>query len=282
MSRRSGDPCTFSIITVVYNAEDHIESTIQSVVEQGCTDYEYIIVDGGSSDQTLDFIERYSDQIDVVISEADRGIYDAMNKGIKVARGRYINFMNAGDRFYEKTTLAKVRTYLQATSRAHELDILYGKVVKISSEKSQFRYEQGKPLTPYSFFLSTPMCHQTMFIRSELFNWVGKYSLDFEAGSFYGWLGAYFGYRRSLKYLYYIDERIAVYPDGGYSFRMKKTIDRERLIVAKKYFSPTYYLLNCLLYGWKWVQGNLLVLMAKWRVLDRYRMIKYKLVGRAI
>lgn len=97
-----------SIVTVVYNDQDEIEDTIKSVVDQDYENKEYIIVDGGSTDDTLKIIGRYRDQITKVISERDGGIYDAMNKGLELANGEYINFMNSGDRYYENSVLSKL------------------------------------------------------------------------------------------------------------------------------------------------------------------------------
>ncbi|CAN5404494.1 hypothetical protein BH09BAC4_BH09BAC4_38480 [soil metagenome] len=89
---------TVSIITITYNAERFLERTIQSVVAQQATDFEYVIIDGASTDGTLDIIKRYEKHITTWISEPDRGLYDAMNKGLHRARGQYVWFMNAGDK----------------------------------------------------------------------------------------------------------------------------------------------------------------------------------------
>lgn len=273
----------FSIITVVYNAEDYIEETLKNVIEQNFSNFEYIVVDGGSTDNTLSIIGKYRSHIDMLVSEADRGIYDAMNKSTGLAKGKYINFMNAGDRFYAPNTLQLVSDHLASRGSQNEIDVVYGKVVKVSSESSNFQYEKGKQVTANSFFLSVPMCHQTMFIRTQLFREVGLYySLEYQAGSFYGWLGAYYGYRQSLEYLSFIDERIALYLDGGYSFQMKKVIDRERLLVARKYFPWKYLILNHLIYMVNWVKAEGLILLVNLRLLDSYRKLKYKLNGKAV
>lgn len=95
----------FSIITVTYNAAKVLEDTIQSIVTQTYKNLEYIIVDGGSTDETLDIIHKYQEHITTVISEPDQGLYDAMNKGIKLATGDYLCFLNAGDSLHEDDTL---------------------------------------------------------------------------------------------------------------------------------------------------------------------------------
>ena len=99
------DKPLISIITVVFNGEKYLEETIQSVINQTYSNVEYIIIDGGSTDGTLDIIKKYEKKIDYWVSEKDKGIYDAMNKGIDVASGEWINFMNASDIFYNSDVL---------------------------------------------------------------------------------------------------------------------------------------------------------------------------------
>lgn len=104
-----------SIITVAYNEINTIEETIQSVINQTYEHVEYIIIDGGSTDGTVEILQKYQNSIDYWVSEKDRGLYDAMNKGIRLATGEWINFMNAGDYFLDQTILGTVANDLDST-----------------------------------------------------------------------------------------------------------------------------------------------------------------------
>jgi len=271
----------FSIVTVVYNSATMIEGTIQSVITQTFDDFKYIIIDGGSTDGTIEIINRYRDKINIFISEKDGGIYPAMNKAIGLCTGTYTNFMNSGDAFYNDETLQTVFNYHQSVAAAN-VDIMYGKAVKISSYSSGFRYEIGKPLTSNSFFLSVAICHQTMFTKTSLFTEVGVYPMEYKIGSFYGWLGLYYNFRRSIDAIHFVPVRIAFYLDGGLSFKMKSTIQRERLTVSNRYFSLKYRAMNNFLYVIEIAKAYILPIMVRMGVLDSYRQLKYSLKGKAV
>lgn len=148
-----------SIITISFNTINTIEQTILSIVNQTYTNIEYIIIDGGSTDGTIDIIKKHSDKITYWITEPDKGIYDAMNKGIKKATGEWINFMNCGDWFYENNTIEKVIPYLDDKSQ-----IIYGDVV--------YRMNFGNYIKEAESYkcLKThmPFCHQSTFIKTSV------------------------------------------------------------------------------------------------------------------
>lgn len=115
-----------SIITVVFNSQEFIERTIKSVSGQRCQDYEYIIIDGGSTDNTVKIIQQWTREIDCWISEPDKGIYDAMNKGLAMARGKYVWFINSGDEIESEGTLRQLTEIQNA-------DIIYGETNLINA-----------------------------------------------------------------------------------------------------------------------------------------------------
>jgi glycosyltransferase involved in cell wall biosynthesis len=121
----------FSVITVVFNGEKVIENTLQSVALQTYTNFEYIVIDGASKDNTLQLIEKYKKNIHTLVSERDAGLYDAMNKGLRLAKGEFVWFMNAGDRFFDADTLKKIAQHITPTT-----DVLYGEVMMVDDHRA--------------------------------------------------------------------------------------------------------------------------------------------------
>lgn len=148
-----------SVVTVCYNAADTIEETMLSVLNQTYDNVEYIIIDGGSTDGTVDIIKKYSKRLAYWVSEPDKGIYDAMNKGIDAATGDYINFMNAGDRFFKSDTIDYLIPNIFSST-----DIAYGDVVMNYNGKILYQ----KPLSLERIYRHLPFCHQSCFVSTDL------------------------------------------------------------------------------------------------------------------
>ena len=153
----------FSVITVTYNAEAVLEDTIQSVISQTYRHVEYIIVDGASKDKTLSITDRYKNHIAQVVSEPDKGLYDAMNKGIRLATGDYLCFLNAGDSFHEDDTLQQMVHTLTGSELP---DVLYGETALVDKEGHFVRMRRlsaPETLTWKSFKQGMLVCHQAFF-----------------------------------------------------------------------------------------------------------------------
>lgn len=163
-----------SVVTVCYNAADCIEETMLSVLDQTYPNIEYIVIDGGSSDGTADVIRKYADRLAYWVSEPDKGIYDAMNKGIVAATGDYINFMNAGDRYIDSYTIEKILTYHKTES------ILYGNIIRCFSNRKEVECGITKPVPTIIDFIGNTIHHQAAFIKRSLFAKYGYYSLDYK------------------------------------------------------------------------------------------------------
>lgn len=150
----------YSIITVNYNNKEGLRKTIESVIHQTYRDFEYIVIDGGSTDGSAEILKEYDKDINYWVSEPDKGIYNAMNKGIVQAHGDYLNFMNSGDCFYNSNVLNDILPYLKD-------DIIDGIVFKTKSKK--FSIQANKKPTMMFFYEGT-LDHQACFIKSSLFN----------------------------------------------------------------------------------------------------------------
>lgn len=153
----------YSIITVNYNNKEGLRQTIESVISQTYRDYEFIIIDGGSTDGSTDILKEYNEQITYWVSENDNGIYHAMNKGILKAKGDYLNFLNSGDCFFDKNVLKKVATYGYCD------DFIVGKDYHYNTKTGQGHVSIQPPRTTMIHFFVATLDHQSSFIKRELF-----------------------------------------------------------------------------------------------------------------
>ncbi len=159
-----------SVITVVYNGGDLIEKTIKSVVDQSYTNIEYLIIDGKSKDKTIEIVKKYKTKITKWISESDKGLYDAMNKGLELATGDFVLFINAGDYFYNEKVVENIFNNYDSKT-----DVLYGEVMMVD-EKFQpigtrteiTTRKLPKELTWQSMKLGMVVCHQAFIPRREI------------------------------------------------------------------------------------------------------------------
>lgn len=149
----------YSIITVNYNNSEGLRQTIESVICQTYHDYEFIVIDGGSTDESVNILKEYNNYISYWVSEKDNGIYHAMNKGILQSHGEYLNFMNSGDYFYNNNVLSDTVTYLND-------DIVHGKL--FDKSRNRFPYLISK-IPTMGYFYESSLQHQSCFFRRSLF-----------------------------------------------------------------------------------------------------------------
>jgi glycosyltransferase involved in cell wall biosynthesis len=193
-----------SIITVVKNGASTIEQSILSVINQDYSDYEYIIIDGVSTDGTQEIIKKYSDKIHRFISEPDKGLYDAMNKGISVSTGDWIYFLGSDDLLYANSTLSQL-----FSNNLSGVDVVYGNVEFLHSHEiydGEYDYDR--------LCLRSP-CHQAVFYRKELFEKFGRFSTDYLTASDYVLHVKTFCGGAKWKYF---NQIIAVYNEIGLSY----------------------------------------------------------------
>lgn len=157
----------FSIITINYNNLEGLKKTLESVFNQCCKEFEYIVIDGASTDGSAEYIESKSDKIDYWVSEPDKGIYNAMNKGILKATGDYLLFLNSGDHLYGNAILQENIQHLQ------NYDLIYFNIEIVGAETSKI-VSYPEKLNFSDFYLGT-LCHQSTFIKKTLFDELGLY-----------------------------------------------------------------------------------------------------------
>ncbi len=158
-----------SVITICYN-EKNIARTCESIMAQTNQNFEWIVIDGGSTDGTLDILNQYKSRIDIFVSEPDKGIYNAMNKGIRLAHGEYLNFMNGGDAFASPRCVAKFLSYPDAGA-----DVIYGNMNVIADNGKEFLRTYPDNVDKL-FFFNDCIGHQASFIRRTVFDEFGLYN----------------------------------------------------------------------------------------------------------
>lgn len=196
-----------TIITAVYNSPDSLEKTIHSVAEQTWLDYEFIVIDGGSKDTTIDIIKKYDKQISRWISEKDNGIYDALNKGIQLSSGKWIHILNAGDTYFSSRTLQK----LEPLFISNDNSILFGDVIKVYHKK-EILLRSNRNLDKGQYQM--PVCHQGLFIAGSIHQEIGVYDTKWRVAADFDFL------LKCLKKQYqyfYINQTIATFDFHGLS-----------------------------------------------------------------
>lgn len=173
-----------SIITVSYNSAGTIEETIKSVLSQEGADIEYIIIDGGSTDKTLQIIESFKEKIKIIVSEPDSGIYDAMNKGISLASGNVIGVLNSDDIYADNQVIKDVSRQFANNSK---LDILYGNLVYVKKDDTNkiVRTWRSKPYFENFFELGNVPPHPSLFVSSKVYSLAGSFNLQYNLAADY-------------------------------------------------------------------------------------------------
>lgn len=221
----------FSVITVCYNAQATLEDTIQSVIAQTYHHVEYIIVDGASKDRTLSIINRYHDRITTVVSEPDKGLYDAMNKGLRLATGDYVCFLNAGDSFHEDDTLQQmVHTLRELTELP---DVLYGETALVDAEGHfvrMRRLQAPEHLTWHSFRQGMLVCHQAFFAKRTL---AEPYDLRYRFSADFDWC---IRIMKKSKVLHNTHLTLIDYLEEGMTTRNHKASLHERFRIMAKHY----------------------------------------------
>lgn len=209
-----------TIITVNLNNREGLQRTIQSVINQTFTDFEYIVIDGGSTDGSVDLIKQHAERITYWVSEPDNGIYHAMNKGILKAKGEYLLFLNSGDWLAKNEALDQVIPFLK-----EDIDIVSGYVKELNGDKS---YKYPPKTFTFKSFYNSNIPHQSEFIKKDLFVRIGLYNEHFQILSDYE-----FNIKALCHYAHYryVDLLISYIDTTGISYQSDEgnTIQNERI-----------------------------------------------------
>ncbi len=221
----------FTIITPTYNAEATLPPTLRSIEEQVCDDYELIVMDGGSKDSTVEMASSANISADrlTVVSERDRGLYDAMNKAVRLARGKYLVFLNAGDTFHSPDTLATIARAIRDTGA----DIVYGQTQLVDADRRRIadrHLTAPEHLDFKSFAQGMLVCHQAFIVRRDL---AGEYDLNYRLSADYEWCIRCLQKSRSNVL---IDEVLIDYLYEGLSTHNRRKSLMERFRIMCRYY----------------------------------------------
>lgn len=203
-----------SIITVIFNSKNSLEQTIKSVINQSYEHVEYIIIDGGSTDGTLDIIKQYEKNLAYWISESDRGIYDAMNKGITVAKGKIIGILNSGD-LYNQDALKKVAK-LYDNNQQNEYLIITGAMTRFDND-TKIEFIQKRSLTDLRrrINLGMPINHPATFVTKNIYETIGCFNPKYKIGGDYDFI--FRAYHSQIVQFIFTDDILAAMSMGGVS-----------------------------------------------------------------
>lgn len=227
-----------SVITVVFNNVKDIERTLKSVINQTYKKVEYIVIDGGSTDGTLEIINKYKENIAHLVSEPDKGIYDAMNKGLDLSTGEYVVFINSGDEIYDVNTIQNI------FSKERDADIYYGETEMFDStwkSLGQRRHKSPKKLSLKSFRFGMSVSHQAIYVRRDI---ASNYDLTYRLSADIDWI---LDALTKAKKVVNVNMYVAKYLVGGMSKKKHKESLIERFKIFSKYYGLIPNLLNHIL-----------------------------------
>ncbi len=217
-----------SIITVCFNAEKYIERTIESVISQTYPNIEYVIIDGKSKDRTVEIIKKYEQKILYWVSEKDKSLYDAMNKGLKAATGDYVWFVNAGDRIHNSKTLQQI------IDSSNNEDFIYGDVIRVDESGNERKWYKKTPgqgkLSARSFLNGMVVCHQSMIVKRTL---APGFDLNWKLANDIDWS---ISVLKQCKTTRFVDIPFCYFLEGGFSAHNRWTAVSERFIITKNHF----------------------------------------------
>jgi glycosyltransferase involved in cell wall biosynthesis len=232
LKKGNKDALSVTIVTVCLNSRPHIEDTIRSVVSQNFADLEYIVVDGGSTDGTIDIIKKYRDRISKFVSEPDEGISDAMNKGLRMASGDIIGIIHSDDFYADPDVIRKV---VDVFSKSPEIKAVYGIQDFIDPATGKTLLTWGREAEPSEIKKRMYIPHPTLFVKKEVYDAIGLFRLDYKVAMDYEFAIRLTKHTRP----YFLNYKIACMRDMGTSGKQYKKSFRE---VVKALDEHGYYI----------------------------------------
>lgn len=263
------DQPLISLITVCYNAAPLIHNTLQSAINQSYKNIELVIVDGGSKDDTVKEARKFQQYIGTLISEPDKGIYDAMNKGIKAAKGEWIYFLNAGDSFYDNEVLHDIFVNRDLSG----IDLIYSKMQTVN-EPTGVNYIAGEKASYRDFYFRYPLCHQATFTRKKAFGEIGLYDTSLRINADNKWQMAFF--KEEEGKALFIDRIVAFYDIQGASYHKRMKGYREFLSYTRALLPFHIHIANLLLYPVIWAKVKFIRTFQETSWFKAYRNLKFK------
>ncbi|MBU0697476.1 MAG: glycosyltransferase [Bacteroidetes bacterium] len=240
-----------SVITVVYNNVEHIERTVKSAINQSYPNIEYVVIDGASTDGTLNILKKYHDKIDVLISEPDQGIYEAMNKGLDLAKGDYVLFMNSGDEIFATDTVENVFNSLAFA------DIYYGETEMLNEQlqsEGRRRHQAPDQLSLSSFRYGMSVSHQAIYVKKSI---TKSFDPKYQLSADIDWI---LDAISKAKTIVNTHQYVAKYLMGGLSKQKHRESLMERYEIFKKYYGFIPNIFNHLIIavklGFYWLKNQ--------------------------
>lgn len=241
----------FSVVTVTYNAGKVLEGTLQSVLQQSYSNWEYIIIDGGSKDATLDIIQRHAEKLSYWVSEPDKGLYDAMNKGLKKATGDYVIFLNAGDSLADVDSLADLA---RIAEEDHFPDIMYGETDLVDVDGrfvAHRRLKAPQHLNWKSFRMGMLVCHQAFIAKRTI---APLYDLQYRFSADFDWCIRCMKVAENIRNA---EQVLIHYLNEGMTTANRKASLKERYHIMQKYYGKIRVLLLHLWFAFRFYWARL-------------------------
>ena len=216
-----------TIVTINFNNSNGLKKTIQSVVDQTSTSFEFVVIDGASTDSSVSVIKQFADRIDFWTSESDFGIYDAMNKGIRKSNGNYVCFLNSGDYFASSESVNIIVSMIISTNS----DLIYCDTNIVNTDGTTL-FTRVHGVVDNITLLQAMINHQSLFVKRNLFDKYGLFDLSFKIKADHDWL---IRIARSKPRVTYLPKILVCYEEGGLSDRLRKLVPMERRRIVRRH-----------------------------------------------